>query len=71
MRRDEAKAAEGQQGSVAVPGPETPLPPSFDGEPQSHRYRFLESNSGWLARCTPRRAPAMSYLPSAFASPPA
>ncbi|KAK9837680.1 hypothetical protein WJX74_002838 [Apatococcus lobatus] len=50
MRRDEAKAAEGQQGSVAVPGPETPLPPSFDGEPQSHRYRFLESNSGWLAR---------------------
>ncbi|KAK9858808.1 hypothetical protein WJX84_002378 [Apatococcus fuscideae] len=50
MRRDEAKAADGQQGSVAVPGPETPLPPSFDGEPQSHRYRFLESNSGWLAR---------------------
>ena len=36
---------------VAVPAPDPALPPSFDPEGNTHRYRFLESNGGWIARC--------------------
>ena len=35
---------------VAVPAPDPALPPSFDPEGNPHRYRFLESNGGWIAR---------------------
>ena len=38
------------RGQVAVPAPDPALPPSFDVEGNSHRYRFLESNGGWIAR---------------------
>ena len=35
---------------VAVPAPDPALPPSFDGENPSHRYRFLEPQSQWMVR---------------------
>ncbi|XP_073049830.1 translocase of chloroplast 159, chloroplastic-like [Primulina eburnea] len=35
---------------VAVPLPDMALPPSFDGDNPSHRYRFLEPTSQFLAR---------------------
>ena len=36
---------------VAIPAPDPPLPPSFDADSHTHRYRFLEQPGGWLARC--------------------
>ena len=35
---------------VAVPAPDPALPPSFDGDNPSHRYRFLEPQSQWMVR---------------------
>ncbi len=49
MKREEAKQEEGAQ--VAIPAPDPPLPPTFDADINSHRYRFLEAPGGWLARC--------------------
>ena len=49
MKREEAKQEEGAQ--VAIPAPDPPLPPTFDADTNSHRYRFLEAPGGWLARC--------------------
>jgi hypothetical protein len=51
MRREEAKHEEGTQ--VAIPAPDPPLPPSFDPDVNSHRYRFMEQPGGWLARSEP------------------
>lgn len=48
IRREEAKQEEGAQ--VAIPAPDPPLPPSFDADVNTHRYRFLEAPGGWLAR---------------------
>ncbi|CAL5224470.1 g7162 [Coccomyxa viridis] len=48
MKREEAKQEEGAQ--VAIPAPDPPLPPTFDADINSHRYRFLEAPGGWLAR---------------------
>jgi Toc86/159 family protein import component len=36
--------------SVQVPLPDMVLPPSFDGDTPTYRYRFLEPTSGFLAR---------------------
>lgn len=36
--------------SVQVPLPDMVLPPSFDGDAPTYRYRFLEPTSGFLAR---------------------
>ncbi|XP_073125727.1 translocase of chloroplast 159, chloroplastic [Henckelia pumila] len=40
----------GAAAPVAVPLPDMALPPSFDGDNPSHRYRFLEPTSQFLAR---------------------
>lgn len=55
MRQEEAKAEEGNQAQVAIPAPEPALPPSFDGDTSSFRYRFLESAGGWIVRCVLRQ----------------
>ena len=49
LKREEAKQDEGVQ--VAIPAPDPPLPPNFDADTNTHRYRFLEAPGGWLARC--------------------
>lgn len=49
IKREEAKQDEGVQ--VAIPAPDPPLPPNFDADTNTHRYRFLEAPGGWLARC--------------------
>ncbi|EIE27818.1 hypothetical protein COCSUDRAFT_26914 [Coccomyxa subellipsoidea C-169] len=48
IRREEAKADDGAQ--VSIPAPDPPLPPTFDADVSTHRYRFLEQPGGWLAR---------------------
>ena len=35
---------------VAIPAPDPALPPSFDGDNPSHRFRFLESANQWMVR---------------------
>ncbi|XP_075524187.1 translocase of chloroplast 159, chloroplastic [Primulina tabacum] len=40
----------GASAPIAVPLPDMALPPSFDGDNPSHRYRFLEPTSQFLAR---------------------
>lgn len=50
-------------GQVAVPAPDPALPPSFDVEGNSHRYRFLESNGGWVARYVPSHDSTSSRRP--------
>lgn len=40
----------GAAAPVSVPLPDMVLPPSFDGDNASHRYRFLEPTSQFLAR---------------------
>jgi len=35
---------------VAIPAPDPALPPSFDSENPSHRFRFLESANQWMVR---------------------
>eukprot|EP01023_Acetabularia_acetabulum_P014984 TRINITY_DN17282_c1_g1_i4.p1 TRINITY_DN17282_c1_g1~~TRINITY_DN17282_c1_g1_i4.p1 ORF type:complete len:560 (-),score=112.08 TRINITY_DN17282_c1_g1_i4:1253-2746(-) len=47
QRADEVKQGEAQ---VAVPAPEPPLPPSFVVDYPSHKYRYLERQTGWIAR---------------------
>ncbi|KAK9820840.1 hypothetical protein WJX81_004481 [Elliptochloris bilobata] len=52
-KREEAKQAadDGQNAiQVSIPAPDPPLPPSFDADTHTHRYRFLEQPGGWLAR---------------------
>jgi Translocase of chloroplast 159/132, membrane anchor domain len=57
MKKEEARQAAREEATqVAVPAPEPALAPSFDPEGGTgHRYRFLESNRGFLVRCGPRR----------------
>lgn len=51
LKAEEAKMTEEDAGNVAITAPEPPLPPSFDpSETVLHRYRYLESNSGWIVR---------------------
>lgn len=35
---------------VAIPAPDPALPPTFDSENPSHRFRFLESANQWMVR---------------------
>ncbi|KAL2459648.1 translocase of chloroplast [Forsythia ovata] len=47
---EDANEEAGTSAAVAVPLPDLVLPPSFDGDNPSFRYRFLESSSHLLAR---------------------
>lgn len=49
QRAEEARQEEGSS-QVAVPAPDPALAPSFDPDCNTHRYRFLESAGGWIAR---------------------
>lgn len=60
IKREEAKQEEGAQ--VAIPAPDPPLPPTFDADTNSHRYRFLEAPGGWLARCNHRALDLLSAM---------
>lgn len=51
-----AEAEQAEQGlpppakQVAIPAPDPALPPSFDGDNPSYRFRFLESANQWMVR---------------------
>ncbi|CAI5493596.1 unnamed protein product [Closterium sp. Naga37s-1] len=55
---EKAKGAEGEEGAeedagpsnVPVPMPDLDLPPSFDSDQPSHRYRYIETANQWLVR---------------------
>ncbi|GJP65462.1 hypothetical protein CLOP_g22335 [Closterium sp. NIES-67] len=55
---EKAKGAEGEDGAeedagpsnVPVPMPDLDLPPSFDSDQPSHRYRYIETANQWLVR---------------------
>ncbi|KAL2608409.1 hypothetical protein R1flu_026982 [Riccia fluitans] len=40
----------GRSAAVPVPMPDMALPPSFDSDNPSHRYRYLETANQWLVR---------------------
>ncbi|KAL3676325.1 hypothetical protein R1sor_026273 [Riccia sorocarpa] len=40
----------GRSAAVPVPMPDMALPPSFDSDNPSHRYRYLETATQWLVR---------------------
>ncbi|KAG0622832.1 hypothetical protein M758_3G127000 [Ceratodon purpureus] len=46
----EADDEAGQPASVPVPMPDMALPPSFDSDNPTHRYRYLETANQWLVR---------------------
>lgn len=35
---------------MSIPAPDPALPPSFDSDNPSHRFRFLESANQWMVR---------------------
>lgn len=41
---------EASASNVAVPAPDIDLPPSFDADYPSHRFRFLEPSGQWMVR---------------------
>nr|AAS47583.1 chloroplast Toc125 [Physcomitrium patens] len=47
---DGAEDESGQPATVAVPMPDMALPPSFDSDNPTHRYRYLETANQWLVR---------------------
>nr|A9SV59.1 RecName: Full=Translocase of chloroplast 101, chloroplastic; AltName: Full=101 kDa chloroplast outer envelope protein [Physcomitrium patens] len=47
---DEADDEAGQPAAVPVPMPDMALPPSFDSDNPTHRYRYLETANQWLVR---------------------
>ncbi|KAA3456208.1 translocase of chloroplast 159, chloroplastic isoform X1 [Gossypium australe] len=47
---DDGNAEEGNPATIPVPLPDMVLPPSFDGDNPTYRYRFLDSASQLLSR---------------------
>eukprot|EP00884_Botryococcus_braunii_P017151 jgi/Botrbrau1/4119/Bobra.152_3s0065.1 len=51
-KREERKQEESGHGggNVSIPAPDPQLPPTFEADTTSHRYRTLESQTGWITR---------------------
>ncbi|CAM6091765.1 unnamed protein product [Calypogeia fissa] len=47
---DDGLEEEARAAAVPVPMPDMVLPPSFDSDSPSHRYRYLETANQWLVR---------------------
>nr|A9SY65.1 RecName: Full=Translocase of chloroplast 108, chloroplastic; AltName: Full=108 kDa chloroplast outer envelope protein [Physcomitrium patens] len=47
---EEAEDEAGNAAAVPVPMPDMALPPSFDSDNPTHRYRYLETANQWLVR---------------------
>ncbi|CAM6122427.1 unnamed protein product [Calypogeia fissa] len=47
---DDGLEEEARSSAVPVPMPDMVLPPSFDSDNPSHRYRYLETANQWLVR---------------------
>jgi Toc86/159 family protein import component len=47
---EELEEEENASGAVAVPMPDMALPPSFDSDNPSYRYRYLDTANEWLVR---------------------